>query len=109
MKKLLFAVFENEDETVEIITRLANQGINGNAIESASLKKIFDSTQDDTTFLSLRHISHSIFEDNATFFSVLNEDKLKIAEDIIREMTCNFTKIKGGMFVIPIEYFEGTF
>lgn len=109
MKKLLFAVFENEDETVKIITRLAQNGINGNALESASLKKIYDSSLDDGSFISLRHISHSIFEDNATFFSVLDDDKLKIAEDIIREMTDSFKKIRGGMFVIPIEHIEGSF
>lgn len=109
MKKLLFAVFENEEDTVEIITRLAQHGINGTAIESASLKRIYDSAQEDSTFISLRHLSHAVFEDNATFYSVLDEDKLKIAQDIIREMTENFKTIKGGMFVLPIESFEGTF
>jgi regulatory protein YycH of two-component signal transduction system YycFG len=109
MKKLLFAVFENEEDTVEIITKLAQHHINGTAIESSSLKHILDSTQETSDFISLRHLTHAIFEDNATFYSVLNEDTLAIAQDIIRQETANFTKIKGGMFVLPIESFEGTF
>lgn len=109
MKKILFAVFEKEEDTLEIITKLAQHHINGTAIQSSSLKHIVDSTNETSDFISLRHLTHAIFEDNATFYTVLNEDMLLIAQDIIREVTGNFTKMKGGMFVLPIESFEGTF
>ncbi|MCR5741060.1 MAG: hypothetical protein K6G38_01170 [Gammaproteobacteria bacterium] len=109
MKHLLFAVFENTDGTQEIIHELAENGINGTAIASTSLRHILHSIEEERSFITLRQLEKRQFEDNTTFYTLLDEKELELAQQIIREKTNHFEEIKGGMFVLPIERYEGSF
>ena len=109
MKHLLFAVFENTDETKEIIQKLAERGINGTVLASTSLRHILQSIEEDRSLLTLRHLEKMQFEDNTTFYTLLDEEDLEIAQDIIRKETKHFERVKGGMFVLPVEKYEGSF
>ena len=46
---------------------------------------------------------------NMTLFIIIDEDKLEPLKQEIREATGNWTKAKGGMFVLPLLSVEGTF
>ncbi|MFA5283458.1 MAG: hypothetical protein WC366_03000 [Bacilli bacterium] len=110
MKHLLFAVFENGECTKKVINALSRSGINGTAIASTSLKHILHSIQEDSQdFITLRHLEQAAFEDNTTFYSVLEEKEIRLAQEIIRDVTDHFKKNKGGMFVLPLEDYEGSF
>ena len=109
MKHLLFAVFENTDEAKELIHKLAEQGINGTILASTSLRHILHSLEEERSFITLRHLEKMQFEDNTTFYTLLEEKDLELAQNIIREETDHFKKIKGGMFVLPVEKYEGSF
>lgn len=110
MKHLLFAVFENVNGTSDIIHSLARNNINGTVLASTSLKHFLnDLEHDEISFVSLRHIEKVTFEDNTTFYTLLEEDEIENALNIIREATGNFKKIRGGMFVLPVERYEGSF
>ena len=109
MKHLLFAVFENGDVTKEVINALSRSGINGTAIASTSLKHILHTIQEDRQFITLRQLESATFEDNTTFYSVLDEKEIKQAKQIIIDLTDHFKKIRGGMFVVPLEEYEGSF
>ena len=109
MKHLLFAVFENTDEAKELIHKLAEQGINGTVLASTSLRHILHSLEEERSFITLRHLEKMQFEDNTTFYTLLEEKDLELAQNIIREETNHFKTIKGGMFVLPVEKYEGSF
>lgn len=109
MKHLLFAVFENGDESKEIIHELAKSGINGTVLASTSLRHILHSIEEERSFITLRHLEKMQFEDNTTFYTLLDEDKLEMAQNIIRKGSDNFKKLKGGFFVLPVETYEGSF
>lgn len=109
MKHLLFAVFENTDESQDLIHELAEKGINGTAIASTSLRHILHSIEEERTFITLRQLEKQQFEDNTTFYTLIDEDKLEEVLSIIRKGTNNFKDIKGGMFVLPVERYEGSF
>lgn len=109
MKHLLFAVFENTDGTHDLIHELADQGINGTVLASTSLRHILHSIEEDRSFITLRQLEKRTFEDNTTFYTLLDEEELEKAQKIIREGTNNFKDIKGGMFVLPVEKYEGSF
>lgn len=110
MKHLLFAVFENTQYTRDMIRELARNGINGTVLASTSLKHFMNDIEDnEINFISLRHLEKVSFEDNTTFYALLEEEQIHIAQDIIREQTQRFTKVKGGMFVLPVETYEGSF
>jgi uncharacterized protein YaaQ len=109
MKHLLFAVFENTDESQDLIHELAEKGINGTAIASTSLRHILHSIEEERTFITLRQLEKQQFEDNTTFYTLIDEDKLEEVLSIIRKGTNNFKDIRGGMFVLPVERYEGSF
>ncbi len=109
MRHLLFAVFENTDETREVIHRLAEQGINGTVLASTSLRHILHSIEEERSMITLRQLERMQFEDNTTFYTLLEEDKLEEALEAIRKETDHFQKIRGGMFVLPVERYEGSF
>lgn len=110
MKHLLFAVFENTTLTNDLVHELSKNDINGTVLASTSLKHMNSSIEEDEVhFLSLRHIDKMHLEDNVTFYAILEDSKINEATSIIRKETEKFTKIKGGMFVLPIESYEGSF
>lgn len=110
MKHLLFAVFENTTLTNDLVHELSKNDINGTVLASTSLKHMNSNIEEDEVhFLSLRHIDKMHLEDNVTFYAILEDNKIEQATSIIRKETEKFTKIKGGMFVLPIESYEGSF
>ncbi len=110
MKHLLFAVFENTKYTPDIIHELAKNGINGTVLASTSLKHFLSDIEDnEINFMTLRHLEKINFEDNTTFYALLEEEQIALATTIIRNKSEKFTKVRGGMFVVPVEQYEGSF
>ena len=110
MKQLLFVVLENKPETEEVIHELSNRGFNGTILSSTSVHNFMLDEEDDVpSFFSLAHISEKKFVHNTTLYFILEEDKLAEVQQIIRDITKCFTKVKGGMFKTPISSFEGSF
>lgn len=110
MKHLLFVVLENKKETHDLIRDLSKNGFNGTVLSSTSLNHVIHDEEEDTpSFFSLAHLSDNKFVHNTTIYFILeNEDILKV-QNLVREYTHNFEKVKGGMFTTPIESFEGSF
>ncbi len=110
MKHLLFVVLENKPETEEVIHELSNRGFNGTILSSTSVHNFMLDEEDDVpSFFSLAHISEKKFVHNTTLYFILDDEKIDEVRQIIREITGNFEKVKGGMFETPIEKFEGSF
>ena len=110
MKNLLFVILENKPETEELIHVLSDRGFNGTILSSTSVHNFLLDEEDDVpSFFSLAHISEKKFVHNTTLYFILEEEKMAEVQQIIREITGNFTKVKGGMFKSPIQSFEGSF
>lgn len=110
MKHLLFVVLENKPGTRDIIHELSKRGFNGTILSSTSVHNfILDEEEDVPSFISLAHVSENKFVHNTTLYFILEQEKMEEVQQIIREITKNFTKVKGGMFKTPIESFEGSF
>ena len=110
MKHLLFVVLENKPATTDLIHELSKRGFNGTILSSTSVHNfILDEEEDVPSFISLAHVSENKFVHNTTLYFILEQEKMEEVQQIIREITKNFTKVKGGMFKTPIESFEGSF
>ena len=110
MKHLLFLVLENKSATQDVIHELAAKGFNGTILSSTSVHNyMLDEEEDVPSFFSLAHIGENKFVHNTTLYFILEDEKLKEVQQIIRDITENFTKVRGGMFKTPIESFEGSF
>ena len=110
MKHLLFVVLENKPATQDLIHELSKKGVNGTILSSTSVHNyMLDEEEDVPSFFSLAHISENKFVHNTTLYFILEDDKIEEVQKTVREITKNFTKVKGGMFKTPIESFEGSF
>lgn len=110
MKHLLFVVLENKKETNELIHTLSKKGFNGTVLSSTSLNHVIhDEEEDVPSFFSLAHLSEQKFVHNTTIYFLLEEKELKEVQEVIRDLTKNFTLVKGGMFATPVESYEGSF
>ena len=109
MKHLIFAVINRHDITEITLEKLSEAGFNGTVIASSSLRKTIANGGEIPMFFSLAHVENSKYEGNTTLYIVTEEEKVDEVLEIIRESTKHFTLSDGGMFVVPLEKFEGSF
>lgn len=109
MKQLITAVLEDHNITEEILVTLSKAGYNGTVIASTSLKHTLENGGEIPMFINLSHFESDRYENNTTLQIIVEDDKVDEVLNIIREKTVGFTKCKGGMFVQPLERFEGSF
>lgn len=109
MKHLVFAVLENHIITENVLKELSHSGYNGTVMLSTSLKHTLTNDGEIPMFVNLSHLEKDRFENNTTFYICVEEEHVEDVLNIIREQTEHFTACKGGMFVIPLERFEGSF
>lgn len=109
MKHLIFAVINRHDVTEETLEALSDAGFNGTVITSSSLRKTIANGGEVPMFVSLASVEHPRYEGNTTIYIVTDEEKVEEVKNIIRKHTENFEKSDGGMFVVPLESFEGSF
>jgi hypothetical protein len=110
MKVVLMAVFETGANTEKLLSNLSADGYNGTVIASSSIKHLlYDKNEDVPAFISLSKLNENNFVANTTLYVVVEEEKLAKLKADIRDYTSDFKKIKGGMFVLPVVDFEGSF
>ena len=109
MKHLIFAVINRHDVTEDTLEALSDAGYNGTVIASSSLRKTLANGGDIPMFVNLSGVDQTKYEGNTTLFIVVDEEKVEAVFALIRKSTKNFTLSDGGMFVLPLEKFEGSF
>lgn len=111
MKYLLMSVLEDNEYSNALLHDLAKKGFNATVLNSTSLRHVLHSeTADVPFFVSLNMLTRNgSFEGNTTIMLVLEQNDLETAQEIIRNMTDNFKKVRGGMFLIKLEKYEGSF
>lgn len=110
MKHLLIVTLENTDDTARLLYDLSFKGYNATVYSTTSLKHVLhDENEDIPTILTLSHLLSHRFVNNTTIFFVLDETTIEDVKNLIRKDTDNFRKVKGGMWVAPLEFYEGSF
>lgn len=109
MKHLIFTILENGPKCEEVLMSLSKAGYNGTVIASTSLKHTLANEGEIPMFFNLALIESNKFENNTTLYIVAEENEVDDVKKIIKSHTENFEKCKGGMFVVPLESFEGSF
>jgi len=109
MKNLIFAVINRHDVTEVVLEKLSDAGFNGTVIASSSLRKTIANGGEIPMFLNLSNVENPKYEGNTTLYIVTEEEKVDEVLNIIRNGTDNFTLSDGGMFVLPLKKFEGSF
>lgn len=108
MKRALYVVLKNVNNTHEALESLKASGFNATIVSSESLRHAIEEENDDHHFFTLRHLDiHDIHESLFCLF-VVDEKRLNELKDLIRSHTNNFESIKGFMFSSPISDYEGS-
>lgn len=109
MKVMLFAILDRVEATEELIRRLSKEGYNGTVLSSDSIKHIVPKLQGEGASVSLSMLTDDLPHGNISLFLIIDEAKLDKLKEEIRKATGNWSKAKGGMFVLPLLSIEGTF
>ncbi|MBQ2069795.1 MAG: hypothetical protein II467_02565 [Bacilli bacterium] len=109
MKVMLFAILDHTEATEELLRRLSKEGYNGTVVSSAGMHHVLPKLSGESVSVSLSMIADDLPSGNLTLYIVIEEEKLDALKKEIRDATENWTKVKGGMFVLPLLSVEGTF
>jgi hypothetical protein len=107
MKVMLYVVLDKGEATRQLLNQIVKDGYNGTLIRTKGIKHL--TANDNSAYLSLSQIAENTDDASATVFFIVEESKLPTLEDDIRKGTDHFKKIHGGMFVLPVKDFEGSF
>lgn len=108
MKKLLFCILDSTPKSQELLRTLSKEGYNGTVMNTVGMHHVLPKLNGGAA-ISLSTMVEDEPRGNLTLFIIIEEDEMPKLKERIRELTNNFEDIKGGMFGLPLESFEGTF
>jgi hypothetical protein len=109
-KFVLFAVFEAGSSVDVLFLRLHEKGINGTYLPGASINTLVSNwSESEPAVISLKKALGGSKNDNPTFFVILKEAEFPLVKQEIEDYTDHFKKIRGGIFMWPLSFFEGSF
>lgn len=108
MKKALYVVLKSTPKAYETLEDLKERGFNGTVVSSESLHKAVDYYPEEHHFFNLRSLDQEEVRESIFIIFIVEEDKLSELKDVIRWDTNNFEYIKGFMYSVNLEDYEGT-
>ena len=110
MKQLLFVILQNTDAAHRLFRELHERGYNGTTASTSSISRtLLEDPNFEPIIGNLRQVVSAGFENNVSLFIILEESRIEEVKTIIRNATKNFKETHGGMAVIPLVSFEGSF
>lgn len=107
MEKVLYLVLKNSKKTFDVLEELKDQGFNGTVIGSNSLRHTMNAFPEEHHFLSLRHLEDVDVSESVLCMFVWKEEVIEVIKNEIRRLTHDFKDIRGFMFSLPLNDFEG--
>src|SRR5574344_1820237 len=105
MKYILYVTFDNQEDVKTILHDVFESGHNGTVLQSTSVRHLLDDDEissDDPMFIGLRHLNAGELVNSCFAYFILDE------KGLIRRETQNLTTVKGGMYYIEINNYEGS-
>lgn len=109
MKVMLYVVLDHVSETEQLLRQLSKKGYNGTVVPTTGLHHVLPKFDNGSGAISLASMVDDLPEGNITLFMIIDDVKVDEVKNDIREATHNFTYVKGGMFVLPLISWEGSF
>jgi hypothetical protein len=110
MKQLLFVILQNTDHAHALFRELHNRGYNGTTASTSSISRtLLEDPNFEPMIGNLRQVVNSGFESNISLYIILDETKMEEVKQLIRKFTDHFQATHGGMAVINLASFEGSF
>ena len=106
--RVLYLVLKSSPAAQHTLEELRHQGFNGTVVSTDSLRTAVEEFPEESHFFNLRHYEKREMLESILCLFVLPEEAIEKAKAIIREVTDNFTLIRGFMYSTPIEDYEGS-
>lgn len=103
-------VINKYEKLSKLLSELNRAGIKGaTVINSTGMAQVLvDNNESDTLLGSLRTLLSPGREDNYTIFTVMDEDKIDTAREVIHNVIGTLDEPGTGiLFTMPVSYYEG--
>ena len=108
MKIELTLVLKTTERAMETLEALKTAGFNATVMSSESLRHALDYYPGEHTFINLRHIEEKDIMESVLCVFLVENERLDVLKQLIRERTNGFKDIKGFMYSRPIDDYEGS-
>lgn len=110
MKRILFLILENGSAAIRALENIRSSGYNGTLLGGSSLRHALEGKlPEEHSFFHLAHWEAENKDESTVSMFVIDNDKVDELKKTIREHTENFQSVKGAMFTLPLEDYEGAF
>ena len=106
--KELYLVLKSSPAAYRTLEELKSEGFNATVLSAESLRHAVDYYPEEHHFFTLRHYEKQEMLESILVLFVLPDERVEEAKNTIRQITQNFTEIKGFMYSRPIEDYEGS-
>ena len=109
MKRGLYLVLKSNEQAYVIFEKLINEGYNATIVSGESLRHAVEDYPEEHHFFNLRQLNDvKNFKESVMCMFVADEKEIEFIKQTIRDYTDNFKSIKGFMYSIPLEDYEGS-
>lgn len=108
MKRAIYLVLKSTDSAFHTLEELKKDGYNATMMSSESLRHVVDDHPEDHHFYNLRHFEQKELNESFLCLFVIEDKDTDHLKGRIRNLTDNFTSVKGFMFSRVLEDFEGS-
>ena len=110
MKRILFLILENGSPAIRALENIRESGFNGTLIGGSSLRHALEGKlPEEHSFFHLAHWEAENAEESTVSMFIVDQDQIEVLKTTIREHTEHFQDVKGAMFTIPLDDYEGAF
>lgn len=108
-REALFIVINHEEHFVELLQRLAENGIQGGTIlESEGLRQVNAEHLNELNYGYFRSVLNAGRPFNRTILLILSKDRIETAKECVRSVVGDLSaENRGVMFTIPVSGVEG--
>ena len=108
MKRVLYLVLKSGEGAFHTLEELKRDGYNATVVSTESLRHAVDYFPEEHHFFNLRQLEEKEIVESILCMFIIDEDKLQNIKSSIKELTNNFSGVKGFMFTQEISDYEGS-
>ena len=108
MKRVLYLVLKSGEGAFHTLEELKRDGYNATVVSTESLRHAVDYFPEEHHFFNLRQLEEKEIVESILCMFIIDEDKLQNIKSSIKELTNNFSSVKGFIFTQEISDYEGS-
>lgn len=110
MKRILFLILENGSAAIRALENIRSSGFNGTLIGGSSLRHALEGKlPEEHSFFHLAHWEAENEDESTVSMFIVNDEEIETLKKAIRDCTEHFQAVRGAMFTLPLEDYEGAF